>query len=535
MPLVGGDSCGLSARDLDDGERAQLYSTRPAHHSEVRVRPEVAMRHLAEEFLNLEKQMKMWQRQLHRGLNNIERRVGRCESALLSRKTVAPRAAVVGAQKHTYSDVQDGAENEFKRLYFTLTALREKVAECSRSRASCLVPDTQWGSGWKEVESTPKHDAGDDDEVSAEGGEAFAFHCGAGHICATKEMSPIADTSAVDSGESAGLTPDAVESSPAHMAVAGAATADVGGGDGEWRHREKTWRCAASSYSHESHAPSSFQPMPSFSTVTPNTRQACSAAESTCCRDWLPFVREPCRPDEAVARGGRAADAPEFCRRSTATTATPPRDGAVTASPSARAPFAERRLFDSPEVSRRGERGAPSVSSKLTSSAFLFVKGGRKASSAIVGAVGPPQSSTKPVFLSGPLSNEQKWPDTLPFPRLGDNFGAVSATAVDDIPAAPPLYFVPKHLCTSSGDSYEGASERDSVEEGEAERSESRNRGVPSVPAPLTPKEGSVWQKVVALAHAEQHYEQLCALLHPPHSVLSSGILDVSASTAIGI
>ncbi|RNF02125.1 hypothetical protein TraAM80_06585 [Trypanosoma rangeli] len=537
MPLLSGDSYDLSARALDGRGHAQLYSTRPAHHSDAWVQPAVALRHVAEGFLNLEQQMKMWQRQLHCRLNNIERRVGRCESALLPSKRLAPRAAVVEAQTHTYSDVQDGAENEFKRLYFTLTDLRETVAECSRSRASCLVPDTRWGGGLQEVASTPKHDAGDNGEVSAEGGEMFAFHCGADHICPTKGMSPTADTTAVDSGESAGLTPDAADSSPAHMAFAAAATADVGSGGSEWRHRERTQRCAASSCSYESHAPSSFQPMPSFSTMTPNTRQACSATESTCCRDWLPFVREPCRQDEAVACGGKAADTPEFRMRSTSTTTTttPSRDGAVTASPSARASFAERRLFDSPEGSRRGERGAPSVSSKLTSSAFLFAKGGRKAPSANVAAAGSLQSFTEPVFLSGSLDNEQKRSDALPFLRLGDNVGVVSTASVGNIPAAPPLYVVPQHLCTSSGDSYEGASERDGVEEGEAERSEGSDRGVPSVPAPLTPREGSVWQKVVALAHAEQHYEQLCALQYPPHSMLSSGILEVSASTAIGI
>ncbi|RNF02310.1 uncharacterized protein Tco025E_08420 [Trypanosoma conorhini] len=527
MSLVEADSYGLAARDIGGEGQPQLYLARSTHQVERGVRPEVALRHLTEGFLNLEQQMRLWRRQLQRKLGDIERRVSRCESALLLTKALAPRPPVAEAATHTYSDAEGGVEDAFRRLQLTSKALRATVEECARGGASCVAPNTPRTGDWHETASAARQGVSDDSAVSADRAGVFASPCGAGRRCAPKwGMSPTADSSAaVGSGESAGVTPDTAETYSPRLASAHAAiAAELRRGERRRRRR------AASSCSSDSHAQSPLQPSSSFSTMTSITRRACSATDSTCCRDWSPFIQVPGGPEGAVSSGAKAA-APEPRMESTATTTRPSCDAAVTASPSARVLSLERRLSYSPEMPKRRQREALCVSAKLTSSAFLFVKRGRKASLAGAKALEPPQNFTGPVFASRPVRDAKARPDTSPFPQLGDAVSDVSAATGGGVPAAPPLYFVSQHRCSPSGssdDGHEDASEREEVKEWSAGSAE----GIFPASAPALPRVDTVWQKVVELAHAEQYCEQLHALQYPPLSMLSSGVLEVSASTA---
>ncbi|EKF32320.1 hypothetical protein MOQ_003833 [Trypanosoma cruzi marinkellei] len=514
------------------GRLPQMYSARPACHSVNDVRPSMVLRRITEGFLNLEQQMKMWCRHLYRKLGNLESRLSRCESMLLpllQKKAPEPQPAVVEAPTPTSHDIYDGVEDEFKRLHRTVTALREKAAECCRDGQSFFSPERQGGKGKGEPAGKHVMCDEDDDAVSIEGG-MFVSHYE--HVGVSKGMSPTADTTAVGSGESVGLTPDGGTDMPSARLFLGETTVD-----GDWRHVDEMQPREESSCLYKLQNQSSFQLTPSFSTITPVSEQKCFAMDSTCRHDWSPFIHEPCRVEKGIIRGGKPAttdktptNVPDLRMGSTATR-TQEKCCEIHESPCLQASSLERKLIYSPETPKRMQGQVSPASSDVAGAASLSTKTGREIPLSNADSVEHLHNLAEPVLSSKPVTNGQKWPDATPSSQQGGTFGDAFASTVAGVPASSPLYILPQQIHRSSGDSCDCSSEWENAEDKEEKISEGGNEEVLSAVAPSMPTVGTVWQRVVSLAHAEQYYDQLTRLHDPPLSMLSSDTLEISEST----
>ncbi|RNF20160.1 hypothetical protein TcG_03851 [Trypanosoma cruzi] len=507
------------------GSLPPLYSSRPACHPVNDVRSAVALRRITEGFLNLDQQMKMWRRHLHRKLGNLESRLSRCESVLLLKKTPVPQPVVVEAPTTTYNDIYDDVEDEFKRLHLTVTALREKAAECCRDGQSFFPPKRQGKKG--KGKPPGKHAMCDDDDVSIEGGGVFDSHCE--HVGVAKRMSPTADTTAVESGESVGLTPDGAEMPSACLFLGETVV------NGDWQHVEGMQPREASCCLYKLQNQSSFQPTPSFSTMTPVSEQKYFAMDSTCRHDWSPFIHEPCRPEKRIIRGGKPAttdntptNVPDLRMGSTATT-TQEKCCEINESPLLQASSLERRLIYSPETPKQIQGQVSPVPSDAARSSSS-TKRGMEIPLSNADSVEHLHNLAEPALSSKPVTHGQKRPDVTPSSQLGGAFVDAFASAVAGVPSSSPLYVLPQQIYSSRGDSCDRSSEWDNIED-EEKTSENSSDEVLSAVALSMPTVGTVWQRVVSLAHAEQYYDQLSRLNHPPLSMLSSDILEISELT----
>ncbi|KEG09845.1 hypothetical protein DQ04_04541020 [Trypanosoma grayi] len=531
-----------------------MYPSRSASLNDSDTSSTMAYRALAETVLNLEQQLKVWRRRTCRKLDGIESRLRRCEAALQMRmdavsvidKRVATAAADVRLKGKAKAESKHDSRSEAQRVEATLCKFREVVAGgfCSKKLQHIT---TAVDGAEEEEEEEVRHRY----QLHNRAAAAAAAACGekevSGCFSPMRGISSSGSTTVVGGGgrgdDVPGLTPDC-KSSPA------AEGCHASGEVREWWNYHQQQQ-QLQQQQQQTPPP----PTPSFATITPAshhashiTGSACHDSSSSCsCCCWVgsPYVQEPHKPPTVALQGVRAVGvrSPPDVRAprtgvtdtKTATVAAKVLRGGTSQTPPVEPPSLQRRLLYSPDeqLAFLQQRGvSPAVAQPTARSPSPSPRIDELESPSVTDSLKNTGGRTEPTLRSPLLVNDRVQEDASLPPKKS---GVTSMTVHTGVPSAPPLYMLPQQLYGSDEDVADAHSDINTENAQECDRSSGSsgtNGDAFVVVPPSTLAVGSVWQKAVALAHAEQQNEQL---QRPPQhiaSMLSSAMLDVSDSTA---